>query len=173
MTSLTTEEIKRVLAALRPTTAADDPLCTKLWRMSLEQREVLAPGELVFRIELPLDLAPTMNRYGSMEGWMQKKARHAVDLRIMAEFSKWPRCRIVPLPRRFVRVVRASSSPVDEATADVIGAKICVDRLVIAGILRGDGSKDLVRAAEWVKAPPKKGGLLVEVRELVSEGAGA
>lgn len=49
-TSLTDEEIRRVLVALRPSTAPDDPLCTKLWRMSQEQQPVLGPNDLAFHV---------------------------------------------------------------------------------------------------------------------------
>lgn len=114
-------------------------------------------------------LAPTLNVYGSMKVWQRSALYKALDLRILAELARWPRCRPAA-DKRAVRVTRHSSHAPDEITVDVIGGKVPIDRLVRAQILTGDRAEDLEREAQWVPAPPNRGRLVVEVYELEPAG---
>lgn len=156
----------------------------KLRRM-LAERAGADFGDRVFELVLPLSvkrgpsprtgkdrkpmvLAPTLNQYDSMQPFEQKRMREQVDLRIMAELKAWPRALLRgESRRRGVRVVRRSASPCDEMSVDVLGGKIPIDRLVKAGVLRGDSMNDLVREALWQPAPPGEGTLTVTIFELV------
>lgn len=69
--------------------------------------------------------------------------------------------------RRAVYVVRESSARPDEESLDGhLGAKIPVDRLVQAGVLRGDSHDWLVRYGTWKRAKPGEGRVVVDVYEI-------
>lgn len=117
-------------------------------------------------------LAPTLNVYGSMKVFHRAALYKALDLRILAELTKWPRALLRGEERaRAVRVTRFSSAPTDESSVDVIGGKVPVDRLVQRGILAGDTGALLEREGQWQVAPPGEGSLLVEVFELLDRAA--
>ncbi|NBC17182.1 MAG: hypothetical protein GVY18_07685 [Bacteroidetes bacterium] len=67
--------------------------------------------------------------------------------------------------RRHVVVTRYSSRQPDELSVDVVGGKLVVDRLVLAGVLRDDSPRWCVREARWEQAPPGRGSLRVDVYE--------
>lgn len=185
MIDLTKAEARLVVALIDatppsfPVTALRD----KLVRAIAEDAGRRSWGALVFDWQLPLktqvplrrgqaattttDLAPTLNVYGSMETWRRARLYKLLDARILCEMAKWPACRLgASLRARAVRVTRYSSHRPDELGVDVLGGKVPVDRLVLAGILRGDGPKDLEREARWEPAPPGHGSLRVQVHEL-------
>ncbi len=137
----------------------------------------------VFVLELPLELAPTMNVYSSLKGWAKGKLRTAVDVEIAiaavdydahAGFTEETitvrgKQRVVRRggKRRMVLVSRMSSRMPDEpGSPDSCGAKLALDRLVQAGVLVDDSVKWLERRAQWVKAKPGAGYLRVEVYEV-------
>lgn len=68
--------------------------------------------------------------------------------------------------RRAVVLTRESSGQPDEESLDACGGKIPVDRLVHAGVLRGDTPKWLVRYARWTQVPPGQGRVVVDVYDL-------
>lgn len=162
MIELTKAELRALYTILPEGYALKDKLRTML----AERAGELEWGECVFRVTFSLEESPTLNRYGSMKPWMQAKLRKVVDLRLMAEFMAWPKCRLAVPCKRGVAVTRHSSAAPDEIGIDVIGGKIAVDRLVQAGILGGDTAKHVERRAAWKPAPPGKGSLVVEVFEL-------
>lgn len=123
-----------------------------------------AGSTALFVLALPLELAPTMNAYSSMPGWARGRLRTAVDWMIAATVAKQGK----PLAggaRRRVVVTRHSSREVDDCAVDVLGGKVAVDRLVVAGILAGDSRKWLEREPRWSYAKPGQGRLVVEVHE--------
>jgi hypothetical protein len=154
----------------------------RLTAMIAERAGQLVPGKLVFQMTLPLahrgvgakgkvvshPVAPTLNVYASMRPWAQAKLRKEIDVRVMAEFARWPDCRLNGARRaRAVKVVRHSTNEPDEPeSADAIGGKIPLDALVRAGVLAGDTRALLQREAAWVKAARGDGFLTVEVFEL-------
>lgn len=123
-------------------------------------------GRRVFVMEIPLEFAPTLNRYGSMAPWIRKKLYNALDIRIIAARPKWPGCILKAPRRRGVIVTRHSSRRPDELGVDVIGGKVPIDRLVHAMVLAGDSDKHLLRDAVWTPAQPDEGKLVIEVFEL-------
>jgi hypothetical protein len=68
--------------------------------------------------------------------------------------------------RRIVEFTRHSTQDVDEPAIDILGGKLLIDRLVWAGIIRGDSGEDIVRRGRWVKAPPKQGFVKLVVYEM-------
>lgn len=125
-------------------------------------------GGMVFEMELPLNLAPSMNVYSSLEGWQRDKLRNSIDWHIVAAVSNW-RGSVLPvgaIRKRLVLVTRHSSSRIDEISVDVAGGKAAIDRLVLARVLAGDSAKFLTRRAAWKQAPPGKGSFNVRVFEL-------
>lgn len=70
--------------------------------------------------------------------------------------------------RRIVVVTRVSSVRPDELSVDVLGGKIPIDRLVQAGVLRGDNDKWLARYGLWQQASPGEGRVVVDVYEVGS-----
>lgn len=71
--------------------------------------------------------------------------------------------------RRVVVVTRVSSVRPDELSLDAhLGGKIPLDRLVQAGVLRGDSDKWLARYGIWQQAVPGEGYVLVDVYEIGS-----
>jgi hypothetical protein len=166
VTTLTAGELRRCYDALDVAEGLlpgdSQALLHKLERMIAEASAVRIWGAVVFEWRLPLALAPTMNRYGSMKTWQRAKLYKALDVLIMAELHKWPQWRHEGRARA-VRVTRYSSSELDEATVDCAGGKVPVDRLVRAGILRGDAPNDLAREARWNKWKPGQGCVFLEV----------
>jgi len=147
-------------------------------------------GAIVFRVELPLELAPSMNVYSSMKGWQRGKTRTAVDWKILEAkqaWGSWPmnvtrkiehvikkgiarkRTRVTGGRRRLVVLTRESSREPDELSVDVLGGKIVLDRLVQACVLRDDRRTWCAREAHWAPAKPKQGRVVVEVYELADE----
>lgn len=125
-------------------------------------------GALVFEMEVPLTVAPSMNIYSNMETWQKDKLRKALDWHVAAAVSKWRGC-ILPKGskrRRMVIVTRRSSARIDENSVDVMGGKVPIDRMVLANVLAGDDAKLLLRRSGWEKAPPGKGSVLVRVYEI-------
>jgi hypothetical protein len=128
--------------------------------------------------------APTLNEYGSLETWQRHKLSQALDGAIFIEKLKWP-CplagfktersivdgRLVSMRKggrkRLVVVTRRSAHRVDEVTADVLGGKMPIDRLVHAGVLVGDAQNCIVREAHWEKlGADETAHVVVEVYEL-------
>lgn len=71
--------------------------------------------------------------------------------------------------RRAVVITRESSVRPDEESLDAhLGGKIPIDRLVQAGVLRGDNHTWLVRYGQWKEAPPGAGRVVVDVYEILS-----
>lgn len=69
--------------------------------------------------------------------------------------------------RRAVVVTRESSVRPDEESLDAhLGAKVALDRLVQAGVLRGDTHDWLVRYGTWQRAKPGEGRVVVDVYEI-------
>lgn len=69
--------------------------------------------------------------------------------------------------RRVVVVTRESSVRPDELSIDAhLGGKIPLDRIVQAGVLRGDSHKWLVRYGTWKEAPPGEGRVVIDVYEI-------
>lgn len=140
-------------------------------------------GAHVFRVELPLQLAPTMNVYAQLQGWRKAKMATQIDWYIVAAklVCKTWAMGVVREPkgktgrpgsatggrRRAIIVTRYSSVRPDELAVDSIGGKLVVDRLVHANVLRNDDPDWCERRAAWEKAPPGKGSLVVNVYEAV------
>ena len=142
-------------------------IAEKLTRMIAERAGATSLGPVVYRLTLALEDAPTLNRYGSMKPWMQKKLRDRIGKSIMATRGMFPQARAREGERRAVRVTRHSSSCPDELGVDVLGGKVPVDCLVRAGILAGDTMALLERDGRWEKAAPGAGRLVVEVFQLL------
>ena len=144
-------------------------------------------GAIVFRLELPLELAPTLNVYANMKGWKRGELRSAVDGKILEGKKRWGSWRmgvarnvtakivdgkirkrtiVTGGRRRLVVFTRESSREPDELAVDILGGKIPIDRLAMAGVLRGDSRKWLARESHWVPAMPKQGRVVVEIYEL-------
>lgn len=137
----------------------------KLVTMIAERAGVAERGELVFRLEIQHDVAPTLNRYAQLEPWRKKKLTETLDWTIRAAMAHWPRAKLDKPRRRIVRFVRFSSRRIDEVAIDILGGKMPLDRLVHAGILAGDAKKHIERVPEWQPAEPLKGKCLIEVFE--------
>ncbi len=125
----------------------------------------------VFAITIPLSHAPTMNVYSGLKGWAKGRLRTEVDFMLLEVMTKMAFSEMEKAlangRRRRVVVTRFSSREPDEvASADLLGAKIIIDRMVHAGVLAGDSRKHLVREAGWTQVKPKAGKLLVEVFDL-------
>lgn len=71
--------------------------------------------------------------------------------------------------RRIVEFTRHSTKPVDEAAIDILGGKLLIDRLVWAGVIRGDSGEDIIRRGRWVKAAPGAGFVKVTCYEVPRE----
>lgn len=132
-------------------------------------------------------MAATLNEYNALEPWRKEALRKAYDAEIERLKKHWPTwscgCvdRVNPAERtrsgepkvsresgrrRVVVVMRYSSIRPDETTVDVLGGKIAVDRLVQAGVLRGDTLGWLARYGGWVRAAPGEGRVEVDVYEV-------
>lgn len=68
--------------------------------------------------------------------------------------------------RRAVVITRESSVRPDEIAVDAIGGKIPLDRLVHAGVLRGDSPQWLVRYCDWKSVAPGEGRVVIDVYEI-------
>lgn len=68
--------------------------------------------------------------------------------------------------KRIVFVTRESSKRPDELALDTIGGKAPLDRLVQAGVLRGDTSEWLARYCDWKPAAPGEGKVTIDVYEV-------
>lgn len=68
--------------------------------------------------------------------------------------------------RRAVCLTRESSVRPDEDATDIAGGKVPLDRLVQAGVLRGDSHDWLVRYGTWKRAKPGEGRVVVDVYEI-------
>jgi hypothetical protein len=156
---------------------------------------VTGRGPLVFRLELPLRLAPTLNAYAATKRhkWQMANLNREVDQLIMIAKAAWPSWRMDDLAvrhqhqivtgklrtkerrtggrRRLVLVTRYSSREPDEVSADVCGGKLPLDRLKHAEIIVDDNRKWLAREAHWCKAPPSKGRVVISVYELEQQRA--
>jgi hypothetical protein len=152
-------------------------------------------GPLIFRLELPLRLAPTLNAYAATKArkWAMAKLNAEVDTAIMVAKTRWPHWRMAGLVifqkhridkrgklriterrtggrRRLVVVHRHSSREPDEVSCDAGGGKLPLDRLKQAEVIRDDSRKWLAREAHWMRSAPGEGRVVVEVYEL--EGVG-
>ncbi len=67
---------------------------------------------------------------------------------------------------RIVEFTRHSTKEVDEPAIDILGGKLLIDRLVWAGVIRGDSGADILRRGRWVYAAPKQGFVKVSVYEV-------
>ncbi len=109
-----------------------------------------------------------MNVYSGLQGWAKGKLRTAVDVEIALQLGEWidaggAASLLKASGVRRAIVTRYSSREPDDLSADCVGGKIALDRLVQAGVLVGDSRKHLIREAAWIKAAPKNGKLTVEV----------
>lgn len=127
--------------------------------------------------------APMLNEYSQLPGWARTKISHAIDWEIARRRPKWPHWRagfteraeivkgklrrIRDGGRRRIALVRRESSvrPDESDSADSIGGKIPLDRLVLAGVLVGDSHRWLERHAEWRPAPGGAGRVVIEIYE--------
>ncbi len=141
-----------------------------------------------FFLELPLDLAPTLNEYARAKPRAHAVVQNAVDAAILAARPRWPGWSAgfttrgvlrrnrqgVKVPRvervggrvRLVVVTRASSREPDELSVDVLGGKVPIDRMVHAGILVGDSRKWIERKGIWEAAPKLAGRVRIEVFDI-------
>lgn len=145
---------------------------------------------LVFRLELPLGLAPSLNVYASWKPWQRANLRAQLLAEVSQAALGYPRCHLgivrgptrrkgMPGPvivegnarRRRVVVMRYSSTQPDEVSADSIGGKCPIDVLVRVGILRDDNAKWCEREARWERAAPGAGRVVIEVHEIETETA--
>lgn len=127
--------------------------------------------------------APSLNEYNGLVGWQKAKLRKAMDKAILVERGRWARarCGSKETPsivkgkvrisrsggrRRLVVVTRYSSRRPDELSCDVLGGKMPIDRLVLAGVLAGDDDAALVREGRWERVPDGDGRVVVDVFEL-------
>lgn len=137
--------------------------------------------------------APTLNEYNALEPWKKGEVCDALDEAIGKLKVDWPRwhcgmtnrtvlgtrgkaagkAKVVKEGgrRRAVVLTRESSVRPDEMSADVLGGKCPIDRLVQAEVLRGDSPQWLVRYADWKQVPPEEGRVIIEVFEITDPDA--
>lgn len=127
--------------------------------------------------------APTLNEYNGLEPWQKAGLREAIDFHILLELPPWPRWRAgfveeagivkgklrvkrIGGVHRLVTVTRESAKEPDEGTsADSIGGKMPIDRLVHAGVLVDDSAKWITRSAAWKKVARGSGRVIIDVWE--------
>lgn len=127
--------------------------------------------------------APTLNEYNGLEPWQKALLRKAIDWQIASELPKWPRWRAgfseeadvfkgklrikrIGGHKRVVNVTRESSKEPDEpGSADSVGGKAPLDRLVHAGVLVDDSTKWITRSASWKKVARGSGRVIIDVWE--------
>ena len=147
----------------------------------------LSPGEGPVKVR-PI-YAPTLNEYNALDKWKKGELCDAIDMeidRLKKDWAGWScGCIDRSLPgkkgtkqegktrivrdggrRRIVVVTRESSVRPDELALDSIGGKIPLDRLVHAGVLRGDTSTWLARYCDWKTAAPGEGKVTIDVHEV-------
>lgn len=120
-------------------------------------------SEPIFVLELPLELAPTMNVFCNMKPWQKAKVRQGVDAVIATAVFRAGRETPACETKRKAVVTRYSSRQPDEIASDIVGGKVPIDRLVRAGILAGDSAKWLERETHWVRSKPGDGKVVVAV----------
>lgn len=176
MTALDKEEIRllyslvdRALAATTERHPKFEAVREKLQRMLAEGAGRSRWGAKVFEMTLPFTLAPTLNRYAELDGWMAQNVRKQVGRAIQVELHKWPRWRAAAGMPRAVRVTRYSTRRPDEIGIDNIGGKVPIDCMVRLGILSGDTGKRLEREAAWEKSKDMR--LTIEVFEILGAKA--
>jgi hypothetical protein len=130
--------------------------------------------------------APTMNEYKGIASFEVTKLKKAIDEAILRTKALYPRwgCGVTenarlergkPVVRRhggrprLVVVERESNRPPDELSADAIGGKVPIDRLVAACILRDDNREWCLRYAKWTPVPRGAGRVIVSVYELLEK----
>jgi hypothetical protein len=140
------------------------------WRLPLVHPHVVTRGKNRGKTRKD-KMAPTMNDLVAMNVWERQAVRERLDGVLKDVLEAWPRAGIQDSPRRrIVRVTRFSRIEPDELGVDVLGGKVPIDRMVLAGILAGDTRKMLERQAHWVYEPNKdEGSLLIEVFEVKGE----
>ncbi len=145
----------------------------------------LGKGEGPERV-VPLG-APLMNEYNGMRPFQKEELRAEFDAEIERLKKHWPAwscgCvdKLIPKKKgsqetkvyreggrkRIVVVTRESVRRPDEESLDGhLGGKIPIDRLVQAGVLRGDSHDWLARYGIWTPAPKGEGRVLVDVYEV-------
>ena len=127
--------------------------------------------------------APSLNEWNSLNPWQKTALRDATDKAIADAKDGWPHwpcgsvfrtvmekkeARVVQEGgrKRAVVITRESSVRPDELSVDVLGGKCPVDRLVHAGVLRGDTARWLVRYCNWRPAARGDGRVIVDVYEV-------
>lgn len=118
--------------------------------------------ELVARFVLPLDLAPTLNRFAELQSYQRGKLKSQA-LRLMAQQA--PSAPPEPLSGRpLVRIVRFSPTQPD---ADSGWPKVPVDRLTPKhgglGFIADDKPSLLQLEPHWAKCAPGKSMVYLEV----------
>ncbi len=141
----------------------------------------------VFRLELPLRLAPAMNTLMRQHWHARHRLASEIQGRIQVAKGDWPkwscgarvevsgqiingkmctRKRKNGGRKRLLRVVRYTAGRLDEsAGVDTLGGKLATDELVTANILRDDSEAWVVREGCAERAPQGQGRLMVEVFE--------
>lgn len=141
------------------------------WRAAANRCPLPPPlllHELVARFWLPLECAIVASN-NSLQGLKVAAGKRALGL--MRAQAQEPTTATLPLSISTVRVVRYSPIQPD---ADNGASKIPVDRLLPSRLHRGraveglglildDSPTHCRKVVEWVKAPPRKGAVLVEV----------
>jgi len=142
----------------------------------------------VYRVELPLEMAPTLNCHAAMRPWQRAKLRQQLGGVMRDAAWLWTSCALgivrgpskrpgMPGPvidegharRRRVVVTRRSSVRPDEVSCDSIGGKAPLDMLVRLGILRDDNARWCERDAKWERAARGAGRVVVDVFEIEKE----
>jgi hypothetical protein len=139
------------------------------WRLALFREKSITRGKNKGKVRKE-KMAPTMNELVAMNIWERSAVRERLDQDLLEALKDWPNSILQDEKRpRSVRVTRSSHMPPDELGVDVLGGKVPIDRMVLAGVLAGDTAKVLHREARWVQAPKNEGTLLIEVFELREE----
>lgn len=129
--------------------------------------------------------APTLNEYAALRPWQCRQLRDAIDGCLLVATSK---ARLSALSmgilrapskggklgallsagssrKRIVVVTRRSSAAMDEISADTIGGKMPIDRLVHWGILREDSERWCERRVRFEKCKRGRELVLIQVHE--------
>lgn len=152
---------------------------------SIEHARYKEAKKTAGRSRVPMGIfAPTLNEYHGLKSWEIASVKKQIGKQIaqaMATYHSWnmgvrESVKLVKGKvrrersggrRRIVVVTRYSLRRPDEIAADSIGGKMPIDRLVAAGVLRGDSDKWCERIARWEHAPAGTGRVVVEVFEEV------
>jgi hypothetical protein len=124
----------------------------------------------IFRVALPLYLAPTLNEYAARKGWQHAKLHRDIDRLINGAVLLLPlemrgRATLPATKPRHVVVTRRSARQPDELACDIIGGKAVIDRLVRHRMLVDDSPAWLTREARWERCKRCDGTVSVEVLE--------